>query len=295
MPQISIIMPVRNSERFLGETIDSLRAQTFRDFELIIVDGGSTDRSLDILSAYQDPRIRIFEKPLEITPARNFGIAQSNSPWIAVHDSDDISLPQRLETQYKALTKTPDAVLSYTDIEPIGNLDAAGGKARFPKTQAFLAMRLCYHFPMVHSSLMFNKEAALAVGGYTWRWAEDYGLVVRLVEQGQAVAIPRKLVQFRLHPTSNTHKLMSEMNAMAADIAVDACRRLMRLSDQDARRAYNALIRRGQAGQWREWLWFVRFCVPRLPWSSFELRAWLALQTLKLLRPGRSSMAPAAA
>ncbi len=164
-------MPVRNGERFLNQTIDGLRAQTFEDFELIVVDGGSTDRTLEILSSYHDPRIRLFEEPLEITPARNFGMAQAKSPWIAVHDSDDISLPKRLEMQYAAVKGMPNAVLSYTDVNVIGNLEAAGDKARFPKTQAFLAMRLCYQFPMVHSTLMFNREAALAVGGYTWRWA----------------------------------------------------------------------------------------------------------------------------
>ena len=288
-------MPVRNGERFLKQTIDSLCAQTLEDFELVVVDGGSTDRTLEILSGYNDPRIRIFEQPLEITPARNFGISQSKSSWIAVHDADDVSHPQRLELQYKAITKTPNAVLSYTDVSLIGDLAAAGGKAHFPKSQALLAMRLCYQFPMVHSTLMFSKEAALAVGGYTWRWAEDYGLVVRLVERGRAVAIPRKLVHFRLHPTSNTHKLMSEMNAMAVEIAVDACRRLMRLSDDDARRAHAALMHRGQPGQWPEWSWFLRFCVPRLPWKSLELSAWLGLQTLKMLRPGKTATAPVTA
>jgi glycosyltransferase involved in cell wall biosynthesis len=287
MPQISIVMPVRNSDRFLVQTIDGILAQTFRDFELIVVDGGSTDRTLDILSGYNDPRIRIFEKPLEITPARNFGIAQSASPWIAVHDSDDISLPRRLEAQWNALSRTPDAILSYTDVNCIGDASAIGGRARFPRTQAFLAMRLCYQFPMVHTAVMFNRQAALAVGGYTWRWAEDYGLVGRLVEQGRTVGIPQKLVNFRLHPTSNTHKLILEMNAMAADIAVDNCRRLLRLSEADARRAHAALINRGRSGQWREWSWFLRFCVPRLRWQGPELHAWLGWQTLKLLRPGK--------
>lgn len=295
MPRISIVMPVYNSDRFLARTVDSLLAQTFRDFELIVVDGGSTDRTLDILSGYKNPRIRIFEEPLEITPARNFGLAQSESPWIAAHDSDDISLPRRLELQWNALNRTPNAVLSYTDVNFIGNVSAAGGKARFPKTQAFLAMRLCYQFPMVHSTVLFNKEAALAVGGYTWRWAEDYGLVGRLIERGRTVAIPQKLVNFCLHPTSNTHKLMLEMKAMAVDIAVDNCHRLMRLSDADARRAYAALINRGQPGQWREWSWFLRFCVPRLQRKSPELYAWLGLQTMKLFRPGKVAASPATA
>ncbi|MEI8290500.1 MAG: glycosyltransferase [Verrucomicrobiota bacterium] len=288
MPQVAIVMPVRNSERFLVETVDSLRAQTFRDFELIAVDGGSTDRTLDILAGYKDSRIRIFEQPLEITPARNFGIARAESPWIAVQDSDDISLPHRLEAQWNALRRTPDAVLSYTDASCIGNLSAAGGRARFPQTQAFLAMRLCYQFPVVHSTLMFSREAALAAGGYTWRWAEDFGLAGRLVESGRTVAIAQKLVQFRLHPASNTHKLLAEMNAMVVDIAVDNCRRLLRLTEMDARRAYAALINRHQPGQMREWSWFLRYCVPRLKWNSAELYAWLGWQTVKSFRPAKA-------
>ena len=294
MPQISIVMPVRNSEPFLAPAIKGILEQTFKDFELIVVDGGSTDRTLDILSGYKEPRIRVFQEPLEITPARNFGIAQSQSPWIAAHDSDDVSLPRRLEMQLNALHKTPGAVLSYTGASAIGNIKAAGGKSRFPTTRAYLAMRLCYQFPMVHSTVMFSREAAVAVGGYTWRWAEDYGLVSRLVERGMSVGVPEKLVNFRLHPNSNTHKLLSEMNAMAVDIAVDNCRRLMRLSDADARRAQAALVNRGQPGQWTEWSWFLRYCVPRFPWKSPELYAWLGLQTAKLLRPRRTSAAPLA-
>jgi len=288
MPQVAIVMPVRNSERFLVETVDSLLAQTCRDFELIVVDGGSADRTLDILSGYKDPRIRIFEQPLEITPARNFGIARAESPWIAVQDSDDISHPRRLEMQLNAVRRTPDAVLSYTDASCIGDLSAAGGPARFPQTQAFFAMRLCYQFPVVHSTLMFNRAAALATGGYIWRWAEDFGLAGRLVESGRSVAIAQKLVQFRLHPASNTHKLLAEMNAMVVDIAVDNCRRLLRLTEADARRAYAALIHRHQPGQGREWSWFLRHCVPRLKWKSAELYAWLGWQTVKSLRPGKA-------
>jgi glycosyltransferase involved in cell wall biosynthesis len=157
-PRISVIMPVRNGDRFVAETVDGILAQTFTDWELIVVDGGSTDRTLEILSGFKDSRIRIFEQPLEITPARNFGIAQAKSPWIAVHDSDDISLPRRLELQWQALNRLPNSVLSYTDVNFIGNINTVGGRARFPKTQAYLAMRLCYQLPMVHTTMMFNRE-----------------------------------------------------------------------------------------------------------------------------------------
>lgn len=280
-------MPTRNSERFLASTVEGLLSQTLKDFELIVVDADSTDKTLEILSHYKDPRIRIFHRPLEIAPARNFGISQSQSPWIAAHDSDDVSHPRRLEMQLAALERTPDAIFSYTSINHIGNLEVAGGKSRFPTTQAFFAMRLCYQFPMVHSTLMFSRQAALSVGGYTWRLAEDYGLVSRLIELGRSVAVRERLVDFRLHSTSNTHGWMPEMKTMAVDIALDNCRRLLRLWDADARRAHAALVNRGKPGQWNEWSWFLRFCAPRLPWKSAELYAWLTLQTVKSLRPGK--------
>jgi len=289
MPQISVVMPTRNSERFLAATVDSLLGQTFKDFEMIVVDGQSTDKTLDILAGYKDPRIRVFQQPLAITAARNFGLEQSQSPWIVAHDSDDVSHPRRLETQWAALGRKPGAVFSYTGTNHIGNVDAAGGRSRFPMTQAFFAMRLCYQFPMVHSTLMFSRQAALSVGGYTWQLAEDYGLVSRLIELGRMVAVPEKLVDFRLHPTSNTHGWMSQMEAMAVEIAVDNCRRFFRVSDADARRAHRALVNHGKPGQWAEWSWFLRCCAPRLPWKSAELYAWLAFQAVKSVRPGKSA------
>ena len=291
MPQVAIVMPVRNSERFLVEAVDSLRAQTVQDFELIAVDGGSTDRTLDILTSYKDPRIRIFElalKPMQITPARNFGIARAESPWIAVQDSDDISLPRRLEKQLAALNRMSGSVLAYTDVNFIGDIAAAGGRARFPRTQAFLATRLCFEFPIVHSTLMFSKPAALAVGGYSKTSAEDFELAGRLVEQGRTAAVSEKLVNFRLHATSSTHQLISEMKLIKVEIAIDNCRRLLQLSDSEAHRAYAALMNRGQAGQIREWAWFLQHCVPRLKWKSPELYAWLGWQTVKLFRPGKA-------
>jgi hypothetical protein len=280
-------MPTWNSARHLAETVESVLQQTFGDFDLIVVDGGSTDGTLDILARYKDRRIRVFVRPdLKATPARNYALAQSEAQWIAVLDSDDISLPKRFENQLRALEAVPDAVLSYTDFDHLGDLSAAAGDFRFARTRAFLAVRLSYFFPMVHSTVMFKREAAKIAGEYTWACAEDYGLVSRLVRIGNVAPVFEKLVQFRLHSTSLTHRTMKELPAVTAEIATENCQAFFRLSPADARRAYSALKNHGQPGQWSEWLWFMRTCIPRLPWKSFELYSWLAFQTLKTLRPG---------
>src|ERR1700690_1943654 len=111
-PCISVVMPVWNGETFLREAIDSILSQTFADFELIIVDDGSTDGTAKILASYPDARLRVFRLDhAGIVVALNFGAAQARGTWIARQDADDISWPGRLEAQWKALQLNPHAVL----------------------------------------------------------------------------------------------------------------------------------------------------------------------------------------
>src|SRR6185295_10463581 len=142
-PQISVLMPTWNAAQFIAEAVESVLAQTLTDFEFIVVDGGSTDRTLGILSRYQDARLRVLSAPSAgIVPALNFGIEQARAPWIARQDADDISLPRRLEVQWTTLNRDA-AIFSHTDVEFIGEGRESIGRARFPRTQAFVALRLC--------------------------------------------------------------------------------------------------------------------------------------------------------
>jgi glycosyltransferase involved in cell wall biosynthesis len=111
--KITVLMPVYNAEQFLREAIDSMLNQSFRDFEFLIMDDGSTDSSISIIQQYQDPRIRLIrnEKNLGISPTLNKGIELASSDLIARMDADDISYPDRLQKQYDYMMAHPDCAL----------------------------------------------------------------------------------------------------------------------------------------------------------------------------------------
>lgn len=285
MPRISVLMPVWNAERFLVEAVESILNQSFSDFELLAVDGGSTDRTRDILSEFNDPRIRILQAPAGIVAALNLGLQQARGDWIARQDADDISHPERLQRQLDAVERHSDAVFCHTDVDLIGENAHAAGHARFPRTQAFLALRLCFQCGIVHSTAFFKKQIALAVGGYQGEQAEDYGLWGRLVENGQAIGIPDKLLKFRVHGVSASKRHAQTMEKAAHDIGVAHCQRFMRLSLPEAERAHAILLTPSRQRNWSDWSWFLRRCVPRLRWKSPEMYGWVAWQTLKTLQP----------
>jgi glycosyltransferase involved in cell wall biosynthesis len=281
MPRITVLMPVWNAERFLAQAVESILNQSFKDFELLVVDGGSTDRTLDILSQFNDPRIRVIKAPPGIVAALNLGLQQAKGDWIARQDADDVSHPQRLEQQWEAVSREPETVFCHTNVELIGNNVSSVGRSHFPRTQGFLALKLCFQCGIVHSTAFFKKETALAVGGYQGEQAEDYGLWGRLVENGRAIGLPKRLLKFRVHEVSASKRYAKTMEKAAHDIGIAHCQRFMRLSSAEAERAHTLLQTSGRQRHWNEWRWFLRHCLPRLRWKSFEMYSWIVWQTLK--------------
>ena len=112
-PTVSVVMPVYNTEAYLGDALDSILAQTFTDWELICVDDGSSDCSLDVLRRYEraDPRIRVVSRPYSgVARARNDGMALARGRYIAAMDSDDVALPERLRRQVDYMESHPECV-----------------------------------------------------------------------------------------------------------------------------------------------------------------------------------------
>jgi glycosyltransferase involved in cell wall biosynthesis len=207
---ISVVMPVFNGQRFLAEAMDSLLAQTFRDFEVLAVDDGSTDDSPAILRRYAkaDPRVRVIHGDhAGISAALNRGIEASTHQWIARIDADDVASPDRFAKQIAAAKSNPNVVVWGTFAQ---HVDAAGkvlGLSRTgPTSEAeFSALRAAGEdVYVIHPTSMLRKDVVLKVGGYDGRfnYCEDFELFDRMAEHGGVVAIPEPLLLYRIHATS---------------------------------------------------------------------------------------------
>ena len=196
-PRVSVVMPVRDGERFLREALDSTLAQTFADFELIVVDDGSSDATPEILTeaAQRDSRLRVrWQEPGGLTVAINAGCALAQAPLIARMDADDVMLPDRLERQVAYLDAHPDVALlggGVVLVDETGNeIDREPGRAQLD----FLARN-----ELTHATVMMRAEAFVAIGGYRLDQSEDYDLWLRFDEQYGVAALADHVIRYRLH------------------------------------------------------------------------------------------------
>ena len=197
-PRVSVVMPVRDGERFLREALESTLAQTVAELELIVVDDGSTDATPAILAecAERDGRVRVQrQEPGGLTVALNAGCAHAQAPVIARMDADDVMLPDRLERQLAYLDAHPDVALLGGGIvlvdESGAEIDREPGRAELD----FLARN-----ELTHATVAMRTEAFRALGGYRLDQAEDYDLWLRFEERGGVAALPDFVLRYRLHP-----------------------------------------------------------------------------------------------
>lgn len=283
-------MPVWNGASHLRESIDSILAQTERNFEFLIIDDGSTDDTVAIIESYQDARIRLIRQEHEgIVVALNRGVAESRADWIARMDADDIAYPQRFELQLRALAKNPSAILCYSDIKIFGEDTNRQGNRRLPASMALLKAYLCYSPPFVHPTVFFSKQAFNAVGGYLQeeRHAEDFGLWGRLISQGGFVGIRKPLLNFRIHLESISKQKAEAQRQIADNISVIHCRKFLDASESEAKTIISIL--RGNEGKLGidEWLWFGRHFLTRIKPQSLELWVWFSCQAMRRILRSR--------
>jgi glycosyltransferase involved in cell wall biosynthesis len=280
-------MPVWNGASHLRESIDSILAQTERNFEFLIIDDGSTDDTVAIIESYQDARIRLIQQEHEgIVVALNRGVAESRADWIARMDADDIAYPQRLDLQLRALAKNPSAILCYSDIKIFGEDANRQGIRRLPASMALLKAYLCYSPPFVHPTVVFLKQAFAAVGGYLHeeRHAEDFGLWGRLISQGEFVGVRKPLLNFRIHLESISKQKADTQRQVANHISVIHCRKFLGASEPEANKIIAILRGHGGMAGLGDWLWLGQRFLSRLAPQSFELWAWFFLQALRRVK-----------
>jgi glycosyltransferase involved in cell wall biosynthesis len=198
-------MPVRNAGPFLAASVGSILAQTFPDFEFVILDDASTDDSWAQLTAWaaRDPRIRLHRsaQPLGLVGSSNAVIARARAPLIARMDADDISHPRRLERQVRLMQARPDAGAAGTLF--IG-IDGAGRVVRPPDRWRLVVRSHAHPFP--HGSAIYRRQAFDEVGGYreTTATAEDNDLFRRMAARWPVLVIAEPLFQYRYHLQSST-------------------------------------------------------------------------------------------
>ena len=201
-PAITVLMPVFNGERFLGEAIESILNQTFADFELLIIDDGSTDKTIDIINSYNDDRIRLIknEKNLGISRSLNKGIDLARAGLIARMDADDISYPERLERQYNYLAAHSDCALLSTSARVVTEDKQL---IYIDKTKSeYLYYNLAFHSPIYHSTVIYRKTAVQNVGMYSVPYSEDFELFWHLSRKYKIHNLTEVLLDYRNSPQS---------------------------------------------------------------------------------------------
>lgn len=206
-PALTVIMPAYNAQAYLGAAIASVLGQSFSDLELVIVDDGSTDATLELARGVDDPRVRVLTQPNQgAGEARRAAMAAARAPIVACADADDLSRPTRFAVQMAFLAAHPDHVLVASQLALLD--DATGaitGRTRYVQSDEDIARRLLLFNPIPQPSVMFRLDAYRAAGGYTATYptAEDYDLWLRMHRFGRYHVLDEPLVDYRIHASQS--------------------------------------------------------------------------------------------
>jgi glycosyltransferase involved in cell wall biosynthesis len=271
-PEVSVLMSCYNAGRWLHEAIDSVLAQTFENFEFILVDDGSTDETWNIIQSYRarDERIvAISKKNTGLPDSLNVGIAKARGAWIARLDADDLCEPTRLEEQASFVHKHPEVVLLGTGCVEIDEQGRVKKKHIYPSGHRRLVrhlVRLQRFFP--HSSAFYRADVVKQVGGYNIRFSntDDLWLWLELLLRGKIACLPKSLVRIRTHSGQISNE-NSGRRQVRDGRAVIACHFLRKAGCGDPSVDASA----------NEWIGFVNWVEKKVEESgTFERRkAWI--------------------
>lgn len=202
MPKVSVLLAVYNGMPYLPEAIESLWAQTFSDFELILIDDASTDGSADYLQSLSDPRIRLLRNQQQqgLAASLNARLAQARGEYMARMDADDISLPRRLERQVAYLEAHPEISICGSWARTFGE-----GKEqlwRYPEQDAEIKAEMLFASVLVHSSVMLRASHVKELNvryDESLEAAQDYALWANLQDRVKFANVPEVLLRYRLH------------------------------------------------------------------------------------------------
>jgi len=289
-PAVSVVVGAYNAQRYLPEMIESILGQTFGDFEFILVDDGSTDRTPGIINDYaaKDARIHPIRIPHGgIVDAANAGLKAARADLIARADSDDVALPQRFEKQIQYLAEHPECVCVGSRmllIEPFGSpMGESVHKLTHDEIDAELLRGSGWAMPQPVA--MMRKWAVEKIRGYRneYLWSEDLDLFLRLAEVGRLANLADVLVKYRNHPGSTNHRRAKLQQELSRKCVIETYRRRGLSIPTDL----NMMAPDGRpADRYLNWAWAAlrgrnvrgarRHALTALRLEPFSLHAWRA-------------------
>jgi glycosyltransferase involved in cell wall biosynthesis len=224
-PLVSVLLPVYNAQDYLKQSIDSILGQTLTDFELIIINDGSTDGSKAIIDSYSDPRIIVIDQANAGLPVSlNRAIARAKGKYLARQDADDVSEPTRFEKQVAFLEEHPDYGLLGTWAQILELDTIVDRQLKHPIENGELQIKLLFYNCFVHSSVMIRKDVLNHCGLYpedTEKFPpEDYDLWLRIAQTSKIANLPSALLQYREVPGSISRKKLELMQSRARKMSI---------------------------------------------------------------------------
>jgi glycosyltransferase involved in cell wall biosynthesis len=218
LPALTVVIPVHNGENFLRETLESVLDQSYPPVEIIVVNDGSTDKTLLVAKEF-GARIRILDREnAGVSASRNVGISAAATDWVALIDHDDLWEKEHLANLACAIARKPDADVCYTGgrelvPDPLTGAFRPGEHMPFPSEAALpgMLMERCAFIP---SATALRRSAVLAAGGFDSRYVnlQDWELWLRLFHRGaRFIHTPEPTLLYRVHPASRTHKALQTL------------------------------------------------------------------------------------
>ena len=203
-PAVTVVMTVHNGLPYVREAVDSVLDQDFGDFELVVVDDGSTDGTADVLADRGDARLRLVRRPHQgRVAALNQALGLARGRYVANLDADDIALPGRLAVPVRFLDEHPEVAVVGAAVQPYVGQAAGRRPRRLPRSDRAIRWSFLFRNPFFHSSATFRADAVAAVGGYDPAWADvqlDADLLLRLGRRHRLANVGVPLAAKRLHP-----------------------------------------------------------------------------------------------
>lgn len=279
-PSVTILMAVHNGERYLRQAMDSILSQTWTDFEFLIIDDGSHDRSVDIITAYHDPRIRLIHNTtnMGLAVSLNRGLACARGTYIVRMDSDDISMPQRIEQQVAYMECHPDVGICGCRVQTITTEGTKQAVWNYPTDPDRITSTLLFHSVIVHPSVIMRREILRQAGlcyNATYARAQDYDLWARASQHMCLANMADILLHYRVYPFQERKGYREEQQVWANRVRQFQIERTGLCPTQEELATHAALSTWKQAGS----LWAFQ------PERAFVMRAesWLC----KLLAANR--------